>query len=181
MSMEILDTPLAGLKLLQPKLFGDSRGYFLELHNQRKLENLGFSEKFVQDNLSFSRRGTLRGLHYQYPSWQGKLVSVITGEIYDAVVDIRRDSPTFGQWYGITLSADNHTQLYVPPGFAHGFCVTSDTAHVMYKVTNYYNPADEQTLMWNDPALGIPWPVRDPILSAKDTQGRLLRDLVLPG
>ena len=179
--MEILDTPLAGLKILQPKLFGDNRGYFLELHNQRKLDNLGFSEKFVQDNLSFSARGTLRGLHYQYPSWQGKLVSVITGEIHDVVVDVRRDSPTFGQWHGIRLSADNHTQLYVPPGFAHGFCVLSETAHVLYKVTEFYNPAEEFSLIWNDPDVGIDWPVTDPILSAKDAQGRLLRDLVLPG
>ena len=180
LTMEIIDTPLAGLKLLQPRVYSDARGHFLELHNRRDLKNAGFSAMFVQDNLSFSRRGVLRGLHYQYPAWQGKLVSVISGEIFDVVVDIRRDSPTFGQWYGIALSADQATQLYVPPGFAHGFCVTSESAHVLYKVTDYYQPAHEHTLMWNDPAVGIQWPLLEPLLSAKDIQGKPLRGLVLP-
>ena len=178
--MDIIDTPLAGLKVLQPKVYADGRGYFLELHNRRGLQNFGFSEAFVQDNLSFSKRGVLRGLHYQYPGWQGKLVSAITGEIFDVVVDIRKDSPTFGQWHGEMLSADNHKQLYVPAGFAHGFCVTSDTAHVLYKVTDYYNPGREHTLLWNDPTLGIAWPIPQPLLSAKDTEGKLLKDLILP-
>ena len=178
--MDIIDTPLAGLKILQPKVYADARGYFLELHNRRGLQNLGFSEVFVQDNLSFSQRGVLRGLHYQYPGWQGKLVSVITGEIFDVVVDIRKDSPTFGQWHGEALSADNHKQLYVPAGFAHGFCVTSESAHVLYKVTDYYNPEREHTLLWNDPAVGIVWPIQEPLLSAKDAEGKLLKDLILP-
>lgn len=178
--MEIIDTPLAGLKLLQPKVYSDTRGYFLELHNRRDLKDSGFSEMFVQDNVSFSHRGVLRGLHYQYPTWQGKLVSVLSGEIFDAVVDIRRDSPTFGLWYGTVLSADKATQLYVPPGFAHGFCVISESAHVLYKVTDYYQPAHEHTLMWNDPAVGIHWPLQKPLLSAKDAQGKPLQALVLP-
>lgn len=178
--MDIIDTPLSGLKILKPKVFADGRGYFFELHNQRNLQNLGFSEVFVQDNLSFSRRGVLRGLHYQYPGWQGKLVSAVSGEIFDVVVDIRKDSPTFGQWHGEVLSADNHHQLYVPAGFAHGFCVTSDTAHVMYKVTDYYHPEREHALLWNDPAVGIVWPVQQPVLSAKDAAGKPLKDLMLP-
>ena len=178
--MEIIDTPLAGLKLLQPKVYNDTRGYFLELYNRRDLKDAGFSEMFVQDNVSFSQRGVLRGLHYQYPNWQGKLVSVLSGEIFDAVVDIRRDSPTFGLWYGTVLSADKATQLYVPPGFAHGFCVTSESAHVIYKVTDYYQPAHEHTLMWNDPVVGIQWPLQKPLLSPKDMQGQPLQALVLP-
>ena len=178
--MEIIDTPLAGLKLLQPKVYSDTRGHFLELHNQRTLKNAGFSMVFVQDNVSFSRRGVLRGLHYQYPAWQGKLVSVIAGEIFDAVVDIRRDSPTFGRWYATVLSARQAAQLYVPPGFAHGFCVTSESAHVLYKVTDYYQPAHEHTLIWNDPTVAIEWPLAEPLLSAKDQQGRPFADLVLP-
>jgi dTDP-4-dehydrorhamnose 3,5-epimerase len=178
--MNITDTPLAGLKVLQPQVYADGRGYFLELHNRRNLQNLGFSEVFVQDNLSFSRRGVLRGLHYQYPGWQGKLVSVVNGEIYDVVVDVRRDSPTFGQWHGEVLSADNHKQLYVPAGFAHGFCVTGESALVMYKVTDYYHPEREHTLLWNDPAVGVAWPIQQPLLSAKDTAGKLLKDLMLP-
>lgn len=180
MAMNVIDTPLAGLKLLQPKVYSDTRGYFLELLNRRDLKNAGFSDMFVQDNLSFSHRGVLRGLHYQYPAWQGKLVSVIAGEIFDAVVDIRRDSPTFGLWYGTVLSAANATSLYVPPGFAHGFCVTSESAHVLYKVTDYYQPAHEHTLMWNDPTVGIQWPLQEPLLSAKDMQGKSLQALVLP-
>lgn len=178
--MEIIDTPLAGLKLLQPKVYSDTRGYFLELHNRSVLKDAGFSETFVQDNVSFSYRGVLRGLHYQYPAWQGKLVSVIAGEIFDAVVDIRRDSPTFGQWYATVLSVHQATQLYVPPGFAHGFCVTSESAHVLYKVTDYYQPAHEHTLIWNDPTVAIEWPLLEPLLSAKDQQGRPFAELVLP-
>jgi dTDP-4-dehydrorhamnose 3,5-epimerase len=179
--MQVLDTPLAGLKLLEPKVYGDQRGYFFELYNRRSLQNAGFSEVFVQDNVSYSPRGILRGLHYQYPGWQGKLVGVIRGEIFDVVVDVRRDSPTFGRWYGVVLSEENHRQLYVPPGFAHGFCVTGDGAHVLYKTTDFYNPAHEHTLAWNDPTVGITWPLADPVLSAKDAAGKALQDLVLPG
>jgi dTDP-4-dehydrorhamnose 3,5-epimerase len=179
--MEILDLPLVGLRLLKPRLFHDDRGYFLETWNQKALANAGFSEKFVQDNQSFSKRGVLRGLHYQFPTWQGKLVFVLHGEIFDVAVDVRRDSPTFGKWYGVTLNDRTHEQLYIPPGFAHGFCVTSDTARVMYKCTDYYAPAEEHTLAWNDPAIGIHWPVSNPIVSAKDAQGKLLKDAFIPG
>jgi len=179
--MEIIDLPLTGLKLIRPRLFPDQRGYFLETWQKKKLANLGFSERFVQDNLSFSRKGVLRGLHYQYPTWQGKLVLAVEGEIYDVVVDIRRDSPTFGKWYGVTLNAQTHEQLYVPPGFAHGFCVLSDSARVLYKCTDYYAPGEEYTLLWNDPDIGIDWPVKAPILADKDAQGMRLKDAYIPG
>jgi len=179
--MEILDLPLVGLQLIRPRVFPDARGYFLETHQQKKFANLGFSERFVQDNLSYSTQGVLRGLHYQYPTWQGKLVFVIQGEIFDVVVDIRRDSPTFGKWYGLVLNDRTHEQLYVPPGFAHGFCVLSDTARVMYKCTDYYAPGEEYTLLWNDPEIGIDWPVKQPNLSDKDAQGKLLKDAFIPG
>lgn len=180
-NLQVSDLPLAGLKLFKPRVFDDARGYFLETYQGSKFEAGGIREAFVQDNLSFSRRGVLRGLHYQYPHWQGKLVFVLQGEIYDAVVDIRRDSPTFGKWFGIVLSEENHLQLYVPPGFAHGFCVTSEHARVMYKCTDYYSPGNEHTILWNDPALGIEWPVSQPILSDKDAQGVCLKDAILPG
>lgn len=172
--------PLAGLWLLTPDVYRDARGYFLEAHHQQKYSTQGLDVRFVQDNLSHSKKNVLRGLHYQFPNWQGKLVYVVQGEIFDVAVDIRRDSPTFGQWHGITLSAENHQQFYIPPGFAHGFCVLSETAHVIYKCTDFYRPEQEHTLAWNDPALGIAWPVREPLLSAKDAQGRPLADAVLP-
>jgi dTDP-4-dehydrorhamnose 3,5-epimerase len=179
--MEISDLPLAGLKLVQPRVFEDGRGYFLETHHLRKYATHGLDPVFVQDNLSYSKQGVLRGLHYQYPKWQGKLVSVIQGEIFDVAVDLRRDSPTFGQWFGLVLSEHNHLQLYVPPGFAHGFCVTSDQAYVHYKCTDYYQPEQEHTILWNDPAIGIEWPVREPSLSEKDARGKPLAEAVLPG
>lgn len=179
--MDLVHLPLAGLTLLRPRVFPDERGYFLETHHQKKLDNLGFSERFVQDNLSFSRRGVLRGLHYQYPAWQGKLIFAVQGEIFDVVVDIRRDSPTFGKWHGVHLNDRTHEQLYVPPGFAHGFCVLSETAHVLYKCTAYYAPGEEYTLLWNDPALGIDWPIQQPILTDKDAQGKPLKDAFIPG
>ena len=179
--MDILDLPLAGLKLIRPRVFGDSRGYFLETYQQQRFANADFGQRFVQDNLSFSTRGVLRGLHYQHPTWQGKLVFAISGEIFDVAVDIRRDSPTFGQWYGTILDDRKHEQLYIPPGFAHGFCVLSDTARVMYKCTDFYAPGEEYTLVWNDPAIGIDWPVKEPVLSDKDAQGKLLKDAFIPG
>lgn len=179
--MEILDLPLAGLKLIRPRLFPDDRGYFLETYQQKRFANVDLGERFVQDNLSYSTRGVLRGLHYQYPTWQGKLVFAIEGEIFDVAVDIRRDSPTFGKWYGIILDDRKHEQLYIPPGFAHGFCVLSPTARVMYKCTDFYAPGEEYTLLWNDPQIGIDWPVKDPVLSPKDAQGMLLRDAPIPG
>jgi dTDP-4-dehydrorhamnose 3,5-epimerase len=178
--LETIDLPLAGLKLIRPRLFQDPRGYFVELMNGARYEEAGIATRWVQDNLSSSRRGVLRGLHYQYPNAQAKLVTVIHGEIYDVVVDLRRDSKTFGQWYGCTLSGATHEQLYVPEGFAHGLCVVSETAYVHYKCNAYYEPAAEQTILATDAALGIEWPVRDPILSAKDAAGRRFSDAILP-
>ena len=179
--MEILDLPLAGLKLIRPRIFPDSRGYFLETYQQKRFATVDIGGRFVQDNLSFSTRGALRGLHYQYPTWQGKLVFAIQGEIFDVAVDIRRDSPTFGKWHGVRLNDQTHEQLYVPPGFAHGFCVLSETARVMYKCTDFYAPGEEYTLLWNDPAIGIDWPLQNPVLSDKDAQGKPLKDATIPG
>ena len=175
------DLPLRGLKLIRPAVFEDARGYFLELHHARRFAGLGVEDVMVQDNLSFSRRGVLRGLHFQDPGWQGKLVSVVRGEVFDVAVDLRRDSPTFGGWHGLTLSEQNHRQLWIPRGFAHGFCVTSDEAVVLYKCSAFYEPAQEQTLLWNDPELGIQWPVENPLVSDKDARGRRLRELPLAG
>ena len=175
------DLPLSGLKLIRPAVFEDARGYFLELHHERRFASMGVQDALVQDNLSYSRRGVLRGLHFQTPGWQGKLVSVVRGEVFDVAVDLRRDSPTFGQWHGLTLSEQNHRQLWVPRGFAHGFCVTSDEALVLYKCSDFYEPAQEQTLLWSDPELGIPWPVERPLVSDKDARGRRLRELPLAG
>ncbi|HEX9627658.1 MAG TPA: dTDP-4-dehydrorhamnose 3,5-epimerase [Acidiferrobacterales bacterium] len=181
MSLIVEDLPLTGLKLIKPQVFSDARGYFLEIHQTHKLKDAGFSEAFVQDNLSWSRRGVLRGLHYQFPNWQGKLVTCLQGEIFDVAVDVRRDSPSFGRWHGLRLSEANHHQLYVPEGFAHGFCVLSQTAQVLYKVTGFYRPEQEHTILWNDPALAIAWPVTEPLLSAKDAQGKPFREAVIPG
>lgn len=177
--MEIRELPLAGLRLIEPARFEDARGYFFEAHHHRKLRDAGFSETFVQDNVSFSIRNVLRGLHFQYPAWQGKLVTCLRGEIFDVAVDLRRDSPSFGKWHGEVLSEGNHRQLYIPQGFAHGFGVLSDDALVSYKCTEYYSPKDEQTLIWNDPAVGIAWPIQDPMLSEKDAKGKPLAELVL--
>jgi len=179
--MEVTNLSIAGLKLIQPRVFGDARGYFLETYHQRKHSAAGFNEMFVQDNLSFSTRGVLRGLHYQYPNWQGKLVSVVQGEIFDVAVDIRKGSPTFGKWFGMVLSENNHLQLFVPGGFAHGFCVLSDSAHVSYRCTDFYNPQQEHTLLWNDPEIGIEWPIDAPLLSDKDAQGKPLHAAFIPG
>jgi dTDP-4-dehydrorhamnose 3,5-epimerase len=178
--LEVIDLPLDGLKLIRPRIFTDARGYFLEVvHQERYAAALG-GVTFVQDNLSFSRRGVLRGLHYQFPRWQGKLVSVVEGEIYDVVVDVRRTSPTFGRWHGQILRGGSHEQLWVPAGFAHGFCATSDTAYVLYKCTDVYDPGGEHTILATDPDIGIAWPVAQPLLSAKDAEGRRLKDAVLP-
>lgn len=175
--MKIESTPLAGVKLITPRVFPDSRGYFFESYHARKYASDGLDVSFVQDNVSHSRRNVLRGLHYQYPNWQGKLVQVLAGEIYDVAVDVRRDSPTFGQWYSVVLSSDNHLQLYIAPGFAHGFCVLSESATVSYKCTDFYYPDQEATLLWNDPAVGIAWPIDAPILSDKDARGRPLAEI----
>lgn len=169
--MIIEPTPLSGLLKIQPDVFGDARGFFQETWNLRRYTEAGLDRHFVQDNLSYSRRGILRGLHFQNPRPQGKLVYVLEGEVFDVAVDVRADSPTFGQWYGATLSAENHLQLFVPEGFAHGFCVTSEFALFAYKCTDFYNPSAEFSLQWNDPAIGVEWPIQDPELSAKDREG----------
>jgi dTDP-4-dehydrorhamnose 3,5-epimerase len=175
--MNIIETNIADLKIIEPKVFGDERGFFIETYNQQRYQDAGINEIFVQDNLSFSRKGILRGLHYQKPMMQGKLVQVLQGEVYDVGVDIRQGSPTFGQWHGIILSADNKRQFYVPPGFAHGFLVISETALFSYKCTDLYDPEGEVSIAWNDPELNIDWPINAPQLSAKDQQARCLKDL----
>ena len=168
--------------LIEPALWRDERGYFLESYNTEAWQQAGIPE-FIQDNHSSSGRGVLRGLHAQLRQPQGKLVRVIEGEIYDVAVDIRPSSPGFGKWVAVHLSADNFRQLYIPPGFAHGFCVAGDQAQVLYKVTSPYDPADEITIAWNDPQLAIDWPLSDPVLSEKDAAAGTLADLAdrLPG
>ena len=161
-------TRLPGVVLIQTPVFRDSRGHFLEVWKQPKYAEAGVPERFVQDNLSFSTRGVLRGLHYQNPAPQGKLVCALQGTIYDVVVDVRVGSPTFGQWEGFTLAAEAGQQVYVPEGFAHGFAVTSETALVLYKCTDVYQPRAEGSVVWDDPDLGISWPVANPVLSDKD-------------
>jgi dTDP-4-dehydrorhamnose 3,5-epimerase len=170
----ISPTSLPDVLLLEPRVFEDNRGYFIESYNVEKFAQAGISSSFVQDNQSGSHGGVLRGLHYQIQKPQGKLVRVVVGEIYDVAVDIRRNSKTFGKWVGEVISAENRKQLWIPPGFAHGFYVLSEWAEVMYKTTDYYAPQYERTLLWNDAALAIDWNLRDgisPILSAKDAEG----------
>ncbi|QIM48056.1 dTDP-4-dehydrorhamnose 3,5-epimerase [Pusillimonas sp. DMV24BSW_D] len=171
--MRITPTTLPGVLLIEPRVFEDARGWFLESFNARQFEAaVGANVQFVQDNVSHSKRHVLRGLHYQTPQSQGKLVQVISGEIFDIAVDLRRSSSAFGQWVGHILSAENHHQVWIPEGFAHGFLTLSDTANVLYKVTNYYAPECEHTLAWNEPALNIQWPLQgEPVLSEKDKQG----------
>jgi len=175
--MNVQSGKLHGLLLIEPKVFGDSRGYFMETWNMAKYEQAGIRQRFVQDNISVSRQGALRGLHFQNPNSQGKLVSVLQGEVLDIVVDIRLRSPTFGQWEGVQLSSENKRQFYIPPGFAHGFAVVSETAMFHYKCTELYSPKDELTIRWNDPDIGIAWPLKDPIVSDKDTKGLLLKEV----
>jgi len=177
--MQVQDTPLDGVKLLIPKVFGDDRGFFMETFNRRTALEIGLPGEFVQDNHSYSQRGVLRGLHYQYPTWQGKLVRVVEGEIFDVAVDIRPDSPTYGQWHGAMLSGTNKQQLYIPEGFAHGFCVTSEGAHVLYKCTTLYIPQEDAGVLWSDPDIGIDWPVATPVLSPKDEKAPRLKDIRL--
>lgn len=169
--MECEATPLAGVVLIRPRVFGDERGFFLESWNARSFADAGIDVRFVQDNHSRSRQGILRGLHFQTEHTQGKLVRVTAGEVYDVVVDLRADSPTCGQWYGTLLTAAGHEQLWVPPGFAHGFYVVSESADFLYKCTDFYHPPSEISLAWDDPTLGIDWPLVDgaaPTLSDKD-------------
>ena len=182
--MIITETRLPGVLLIEPKVFGDRRGYFMETFRNHEFAKAGITVDFVQDNLSFSQQGTLRGLHYQHPNDQGKLIQVLIGEIVDVALDIRIGSPTFGQWVAETLSAENHRSLFIPSGFAHGFCVVSETAMSFYKCSDYYAPEHEGGVLWNDPALGIPWPVEEPLLSDKDRQWPELKDIEphkLPG
>ncbi len=171
--MNIIRTDIPEVLIVEPTVYGDARGFFFESFNQRRFEALsGLSLNFVQDNHSRSARGVLRGLHYQLHQPQGKLVRVIAGEVFDVCVDLRRSSPTYGKSVSVLLSADNHRQLWIPPGFAHGFLVTSDSADFVYKTTDYYAPEHERSVLWNDPALAIPWPLQsEPLLSAKDKAG----------
>jgi len=176
--MRFVPTEIPDVLIIEPDVFRDARGFFLETFHDRKYREGGIDARFVQDNHSRSMRGTLRGLHAQRTHPQGKLIRVILGEIFDVAVDIRRGSPTFGKWVGVTLSAENFLQAWVPPGFAHGFCVTSDVAEVEYKCTDLYDPADEIGFLWNDPDVGVAWPESDPILSAKDRQAPPLREIL---
>ena len=171
--MQITQTSLGGVLLIDPKVFGDARGFFFESFNAKRFSELtGFIRPFVQDNHSRSARGVLRGLHYQIRQPQGKLVRVSAGEVFDVAVDIRRSSPTFGKWAGVVLSAENKRQLWIPPGFAHGFVVLSETADFLYKTTDYWAPEHERCIRWDDPQIGIKWPIDfTPALSGKDAQG----------
>jgi dTDP-4-dehydrorhamnose 3,5-epimerase len=175
--MKVTRTKLPGVLVIEPDVFGDDRGWFCETWSQMRYAEIGVPELFVQDNVSMSAKGILRGLHLQHPWGQGKLVSVVQGSVYDVAVDVRVDSPTFGQWIGATLSAEEHRQVWIPPGFAHGFCVTSDTAVFTYKCTEGYHRETELGIAWNDPDLAIPWPVQSPTLSAKDSAYPRLRDV----
>ncbi len=168
--MNVITTPLAGLLIIEPKVFGDSRGFFFETYQKQRYQQAGIECEFVQDNISRSQYGVLRGLHYQLQYSQAKLVSVLRGKVFDVAVDIRRNSPTFGQWFGIELSEENHKQLFVPQGFAHGFSVLSETVDFCYKCSELYHPEDEKGIAWNDPALSINWQLSEPQLSAKDQQ-----------
>lgn len=175
--MKVIDTNIPDVKIIEPSVFGDERGFFMETWNQKQFEDLvtGRPTQFVQDNHSKSKQGILRGLHYQTENTQGKLVRVVSGEVFDVAVDVRKNSPTFGLWVGKYLSAENKRQLWVPEGFAHGFYVLSDEAEFVYKCTNYYHPASERSIAWNDSDIAIDWPIlKEPILSAKDATALLM-------
>jgi dTDP-4-dehydrorhamnose 3,5-epimerase len=174
--MKVIETGLPGLLVVEPRTFGDSRGFFLETYAEQRYQETGITPRFVQANHSRSRRGVLRGLHYQLVQPQGKLVSVARGAVYDVAVDIRVGSPTFGKQYGCVLDDETHRQLYVPPGFAHGFVVLSEVCDFLYQVTDYYHPASEQGIAWDDPDLSIEWPIADVLLSDKDRVHPRLRD-----
>lgn len=168
------------IMIVEPDIHADERGFFLELYHKAKFDEAGIGGSFVQDNRSFSRQGTLRGLHYQVNKPQGKLIWALSGEVFDVAVDIRKGSSRFGKWFGIILSGENKRGLYVPPDFAHGFCVLSKEAEVFYKCTEFYAPEHERTLRWNDPDLAIEWPINAPILSERDAEGPFLKDAELP-
>ena len=176
--MKFTTTSLPGVLLIEPDVYRDPRGFFLETYQEKKYAEHGIQGPLVQDNHSHSRRGTLRGLHAQSRRPQGKLVRAVEGEMFDVAVDIRRGSPTFARWFGAVLSGQNFCQLWVPPGFAHGFCVLSETVHVEYKCTDFYDPEDEVAVAWDDPAIGVAWPIQDPVLSAKDQKALRLADLM---
>jgi len=178
-SMKCTPTEIPDVLLIEPKVYKDGRGFFLETFQKEKYRELGIMKNFVQDNHSGSSQGILRGLHYQIRQPQGKLIWLAAGEVFDVAVDLRRSSPTFGQWVGTLLTAERKAQLWIPPGFAHGFYVISEWAEVYYKATDYYAPRWERTLLWNDPGIGIDWPLVDgsiPLLSEKDSQGKLLKE-----
>lgn len=172
--MKVIETRLLGAVVIEPQVFGDARGFFYESYNEAKYRDAGIHRSFVQSNVSRSARGVLRGLHYQWPNPQGKLVSVLEGEVYDVAVDIRRGSPTFGQWAGVMLTAENHRHFWIPEGFAHGFCVVSEHATFTYQCTALYDAKADAGIRWNDPALGIDWPISEPLLSDKDSKAPLL-------
>ena len=176
-SMKVIETTIPGVLLIEPKVFGDSRGFFLETFHLDRYITADIPGPFVQDNHSRSAKSVLRGLHFQKQYPQGKLVYVTSGIVFDVAVDIRKESPTFGKWVGVTLSADKHQQFYVPAGFAHGFCVLSDSADFQYKCTDYYHPEDEGCIRWDDPDIGIQWPVTSPTLSTKDANAPYLKNL----
>lgn len=175
--MKVTKTELAGVIFIEPQIFGDKRGWFYESWNKKRYVSAGITEDFVQDNVSYSSYGVLRGLHYQKPYTQGKLVTVQCGKVWDVVVDLRRSSPTFGKWRGFTLTGEKKEQLYVPRGFAHGFCVLSETALFQYKCTDDYSPQSEHGVMWNDETLAIPWPVKNPLISEKDKKHPKFKEL----
>lgn len=176
--MQIFETKIQGIKVIHPKVINDNRGYFFETFQKERYQKmLGINYEFVQDNYSRSFKNVLRGLHFQENNVQGKLLRVVQGEVFDVAVDIRENSPTFGQWVGMILSAENNKQLWIPPGFAHGFLVLSDIADFEYKCTNYYDPHSERCLLWNDPTINISWPISNPILSDKDKLGKSLQEL----
>ncbi len=175
--MKVTESKLDGVLIVEPTIYSDNRGIFFECYSKRKYLEQGVKEEFVQDNHSISEKGTLRGLHYQVSGGQAKLVRVTRGRVFDVVVDIRKESPTFGQWVGIELSGENFKQVYIPIGFAHGFCVLSDSAEFLYKCSNYYSPEDERGIIWNDPDIAIDWPIKNPILSEKDQALPTFRDI----
>ena len=180
--MNVIETDLPDVLILEPRVFGDVRGFFMESYNRQRFAELGLATEFVQDNHSRSAHGVLRGLHYQIRQPQGKLVRVVRGAVYDVAVDLRRGSPAFGRWAGVELTEENKRMLWIPPGFAHGFLVLSDFADFLYKTTDFYAPEHERCLLWNDPALGITWPLSgDPILSVKDRAGKSLSEAEVYG
>ena len=175
--MKVAETKLPGVLVVEPDRFGDDRGFFQEIWHARRYEDAGIPDGFVQDNISLSRRGVLRGLHFQNPHGQGKLVYILQGEVFDVAADIRVGSPHFGEWVGATLSADNGRQLYIPAGFAHGFCVTSEAVLFAYKCSDYFNRESEGTIRWDDPQIGVDWPISAPLISDKDAAAPCLSDI----